>query len=153
MHSPPQQTPNIVSISSEQSPALGPQEWIEWSANLPQGLIIDQATHQLALDHFASYYAPWCMVVDMAAFMRDLALCNRKSISTLDPIPPTRTAHYSPLLHTVVLYLGIYLLRDEWPDVLQVFDANFTAHCGQLVTKECSSPTLSTLRALNLMST
>lgn len=86
----------------------------------------------------------------MPSFLRDLVVCN-----TFGPgvQTPKRTDHYSPLLHCVVLYLGIHFGRHTWPDLAKRYYASYTQHCMTMMMSELRVATLSTLRAVNLLST
>ncbi|GFZ51163.1 hypothetical protein JCM24511_08921 [Saitozyma sp. JCM 24511] len=118
-----------------------------WASSLPPGLPIDQATHDLALERFAAYYAPWCMVADMPGFRADLdSLCK-------DPSASWRTTTYSPLLHCTALFIGLCLLhRNEWSSPQDTWNLLFQDHCVRLLHRECANMTISTLWATNLMS-
>lgn len=135
------------------SPTLAPLEGdsrFEWAHNLPPFLHIDKTTHDNALDLFAAYYAPWCMVVDMPNFTRDLVVCNTFSSGVHTP---RRTDHYSPLLHCAVLYLGIHYGRQHWPQLSEQYCSGYLQYCMNLMITELPSPTLSTLRGVNLLAT
>ncbi|ORY28952.1 hypothetical protein BCR39DRAFT_533268 [Naematelia encephala] len=123
---------------------------LEWAQNLPPSLDITREIHDRALEHFASYWAPWCMTVDFPPFMRDLITCNMVGVF---PKPPRRTPHYSPLLHCVVLFMGMYYGRSQWPEALERYKSTFMQHCHILALYESNSPTLSTMRAVNLYAT
>ncbi|KAK4686969.1 hypothetical protein P7C73_g3150, partial [Tremellales sp. Uapishka_1] len=126
-------------------------DWINWSQHLPKSIDIGRSTHDLALEYFAAFYAPWCFIVDMPAFTVDLARCNlvRASNSSRSP-GPTRTAHYSPLLHCCILYLGLVMIRHQYPGLMASYEAVFTQHCSTLLLAECDYPALSSLKAYNL---
>jgi hypothetical protein len=89
----------------------------------------------------------------MPAFLQDLAACNLVSVSdgVESTTQPWRTAHYSPLLHNTVLYLGMYLLRNEGSEVFAALRKVFNDHCIKLVTLESDNQSISTLRGLNLL--
>ncbi|OWZ44649.1 hypothetical protein C356_03258 [Cryptococcus neoformans c45] len=128
-------------------------DWIDWSRNLPSSLNISKAIHDQALDYFAAFYAPWCLSVDMPAFLVDLNICNMTQVSGRDrQSPPSRTAHYSPLLHCCVLYLGLRLIKQEHPALVRSYESIFMRHCSALLFEECDHTALSSLRAYNLFS-
>lgn len=128
-------------------------DWIDWSRNLPSSLNISKAIHDQALDYFAAFYAPWCLSVDMPAFLVDLNICNMTQVSGRDrQFPPSRTAHYSPLLHCCVLYLGLRLIKQEHPALVRSYESIFMRHCSALLFEECDHTALSSLRAYNLFS-
>ncbi|KAK8853408.1 hypothetical protein IAR55_004114 [Kwoniella newhampshirensis] len=137
---------------SQQHPSQRmPGEWVDWSRNLPPGLVTDKATHDAALAHFAAYFAPWCLMVDMPAFLEDMAISNLVGPSC--PPAETRTTYYTPLLHCCVLFLGLHILGGDWPTKVKERHEEFTQHCTKLFSTECDQPSVSSLRALNLMST
>ncbi|OCF38448.1 hypothetical protein I317_07782 [Kwoniella heveanensis CBS 569] len=114
-----------------------------WASNLPPELFIDQATHDLAMERFSAYYAPWCVVADMPGFTADLDLICK------DPLAPSRTMVYSPLLHCTSLFLGLCLLHRQ--PTRETWDL-FQHHCLNLLRRECANMTISTLLAINLLS-
>ncbi|KAK8864738.1 hypothetical protein IAR55_001994 [Kwoniella newhampshirensis] len=128
-----------------------PGDRVEWSRNLPPSLLISRSVHDQALGYFGAFYAPWCFIVDMPAFLNDLTLCNL--VGPTDngrPAPPVRTASYSPLLHCCVLFLGLTLIRDEHPTLMRSLESVFLQHCSSLLLVECEHTALSSLRAYNL---
>lgn len=137
--------------SSTHEPRMG--DWIDWSRNLPSSLNISKTIHDQALDYFSAFYAPWCLSVDMPAFITDLNICNMTQVSGRDrQSPPIRTAHYSPLLHCCVLYLGLRLIKQEHPALMRSYESIFMRHCSALLFEECDHTALSSLRAYNLFS-
>ncbi|WVQ79000.1 hypothetical protein IAT38_001092 [Cryptococcus sp. DSM 104549] len=128
-----------------------PGEWLDWSRNLPPGFVKDKAVHDAALDHFAAYYAPWCMTVDMPPFLQDMELCCTVGADGRPPAE-SRTPFYSPLLHCAVLFLGLYLLGGEWPEKINDNHDAIMMHCMRLLGDECDVPSLSSLRGINLWS-
>ena len=137
--------------SLEESRTLLPGDMVHWSQNLPPAVSMSRDVHDLALDYFRAYYAPWCLVIDMREFQLDLDWCNtiRKAGSHRPP-PPRRTAHYSPLLHCCVLYLGLYLIKDRHSALMQVYDSVFISHCSTLLYTEADSGSIGSLRGYNL---
>lgn len=137
--------------SSTHEPRMG--DWIDWFRNLPSSLNISKTIHDQALDYFSAFYAPWCLSVDMPAFITDLNICNMTQVSGRDrQSPPIRTAHYSPLLHCCVLYLGLRLIKQEHPALMRSYESIFMRHCSALLFEECDHTALSSLRAYNLFS-
>lgn len=137
--------------SSTHEPRMG--DWIDWSRNLPSSLNISKTIHDQALDYFSAFYAPWCLSVDMPAFITDLNICNMTQVFGRDrQSPPIRTAHYSPLLHCCVLYLGLRLIKQEHPALMRSYESIFMRHCSALLFEECDHTALSSLRAYNLFS-
>ncbi|KAK4688188.1 hypothetical protein P7C73_g1920, partial [Tremellales sp. Uapishka_1] len=133
-------------------PDLGPGDWIDWAQHLPPDIPITKTIHDDALETFAAYYAPWCAVVDMSAFTKDLIICNCVSRKPKPIPPPKRTVAYSPLLHNAVVYMGLQLLRDVWPESFKALQGCFNTHCSRLIEEEAGDPGPGTVRALNLMS-
>ncbi|WWC88847.1 uncharacterized protein L201_003762 [Kwoniella dendrophila CBS 6074] len=128
-------------------------DYIDWSYNLPSVLNISKMIHDQAMEYFSSFYAPWGMTIDMPAFLIDLNKCNLvRAINQKRPIQ-TRTASYSPLLHCCILYLGLRLLKTEYPTLMKTYEAIFIQHCVNLLLEECDHTALSSLRALNLYAT
>lgn len=126
-------------------------DWVDWSRNLPPHFVIDRSAHDQALEYFTSYYAPWCLFVDMPAFVADLSTCNLVRVSDHGQCKaPTQTVNYSPLLHCSVLYMGLHLIRHEQPALMKSLRAVFPKHCSTLMLKECDHTALSSLRAYNL---
>ncbi|WRT67484.1 uncharacterized protein IL334_004456 [Kwoniella shivajii] len=145
----------ITGPSDSRGAELMPGEWVDWSKNLPPSLVpvLSKTVHDQAIDHYAAYYAPWCMVVEIDAFKRDLVTCNKSSIHVRNTSPPRWTTHYSPFLHNVVLWMGLYYNREAWPDVSRVFAESLVSHCTSLLAAEFHRPPLSALRAVNLFGT
>ncbi|GFZ51119.1 hypothetical protein JCM24511_08877 [Saitozyma sp. JCM 24511] len=139
--------------ASAAAPDLLPGDWIDWARPLPPNINLSKTVHDAALAIFGAYIGAWCMVVDMPTFMRDLDICNLVTRQPRPSPPPTRTGAYSPLLHNCVLYLGLHLRRDDWPDVAQAMDAVMDEHCAALVMGETEDPNTSTLLALTLFAT
>ena len=130
-----------------------PGDYINWAQHLPPDLPITKAVHDAAIATFGAYYAPWCRVVDMPAFTRDMDACNLVTRLPRSIPPPTRTAAYSPLLHNCVLYLGLHLLRSNWPDIAQAMENVMDKHFAGMVIGETENPNPSTLRAFILFAT
>lgn len=139
--------------ASSTAPDLLPGDWIDWARPLPPDINLSKTVHDAALAIFGAYIGAWCMVVDMPTFMRDLDVCNLVTRQPRSSPPPARTGAYSPLLHNCVLYLGLHLRRDDWPDVAQAMDAVMDKHCAALVMGETEDPNTSTLLALTLFAT
>ncbi|KAK8845357.1 hypothetical protein IAR55_006070 [Kwoniella newhampshirensis] len=129
---------------------LRPGEWVDWAQHLPHGLNITKNIHDAALNRFGAYYAPWCMAVDMPAFLRDLEACNLVSATPTSSPTAKRTSSYSPLLHNCALLLGLHFSREIWPDLATTMSAMLPQHCSSMVTNETDDPNLSTPRALAL---
>lgn len=72
----------------------------------------------------------------MAAFMRDLEVCNLVTRVPRDPAPPRRTANYSPLLHCAALYMGLHIGRAKWPETIAAMDAVADKHFAGLIMDE-----------------
>jgi hypothetical protein len=91
--------------------------------------------HDDALAIFAAYYAPWCFVVDMPAFLRDQGRGEM-------------TASYTPLLHCAALFMGLNLQGGRDPaETWEVFND----HCMRLVIREAANTTLASLRGINIL--
>jgi hypothetical protein len=132
-------------------PDIMPGDWVNWAQNLPKGLELTRELHDRALGYFDSYYGSWGLTVDMPAFMADLNVCNRvRPIGDSAP-SPTRTAHYSPLLHCCVLYLGSIFMRKDHPSLVGELETTFWKHTSKLLLEECDQAALSSLRAYNLL--
>jgi hypothetical protein len=129
-----------------------PGDWVNWSNNLPTGFGVTRQIHDQALGLFASYYGAWGVTVDFPAFLKDLNSCNLVRPSGWeDEHPPARTAHYSPLLHCCVLYLGITFMRSDFPEIVGALDSAFWDHTSKLLLKECDQASLGSLRGYNLL--
>ena len=124
---------------------------LDWSRHLPPSLNIDRATHDKALEYFSAFYAPWLLLVDMPAFKADMLQSDTSRGSHAgDSTGLSRTAHYSPLLHCCILYIGLHLIREEEPELIRRFEAAFVQHCYPLLLLESDQPTLSSLRGLHM---
>jgi hypothetical protein len=152
--------PRSISAPDPPHPDLLPGEYVDWSRNLPRSLDLSRALHDAAIQYFAAFYAPWCGVVDMPAFLRDLEACNFVSPiqEEQDTDPEStrssrmwRTSFYSPLLHNAVLYLGMFLLRTEEPEMFAALRKVFNEHCSRLLIVESETPVVSSLRGFNLL--
>ncbi|OCF55966.1 hypothetical protein L486_06723 [Kwoniella mangroviensis CBS 10435] len=141
--------------NDSRGPELLPGEWIDWGKNLPPTLmrVLTKTIHDRAIDHYAAYYASWCMVLDSEAFKRDLVICNISSIDLQPSSSPKWTSHYSPFLHNVILGLGLYYNREAWPEAFAALKECFVDHCTRLFKQEFERPPLSALRAVNLFAT
>nr|XP_019042566.1 hypothetical protein I302_09175 [Kwoniella bestiolae CBS 10118]OCF21496.1 hypothetical protein I302_09175 [Kwoniella bestiolae CBS 10118] len=145
----------IAQTQDSRGPDLLPGEWVDWGRNLPSTLmrVLNKTMHDRAIDHYAAYYASWCMVLDSEAFKRDLVVCNISSIHPQQSSTPRWTSNYSPFLHNVVVFLGLFYNREAWPEAYNVFRDCFVDHCTALLKKEFERPPLSALRAVNLFGT
>ena len=130
--------------TDDQPPIAMGTEWFDWSRNLPPGLNLSKDIHDGVLEHYGAYLASWCLVVDWPHFTADLISCNTMG-------GEWRTHHYSPVLHNVVLYHGMYFGRRAWPEEQARYAQIFVPFVMGLLSKECSSPMLSTVRALGLL--
>ena len=150
-HARPDLWAQSASVPSTQSHSgLSP---VNWSRHLPQSVPITQTQHDRAIQHFESFYSPWCNILDVHAFRREMATSNAEPVASPGLTIPIRTPNYSPLLHNSILYLGLFLARDEWPETMNAYEEVFMTHCSSFVQKETTGPTLSTLRALVVYST
>lgn len=142
--------PVSPTASFSASSRMMPGDWVDWSKNLPPSLNIDKASHDRALEYFGAYYAPWCLIVDMPAFFADLGVCNMVRPSETQHRPPARTAHYSPLLHLSMLFMGLFMTRRDHPGYMRTLEGVFLQHGAKLLMDECDHATFSSLRAYNL---
>ena len=127
-----------------------PGDYEDWSRNLPVCLNIDRTVHDRALAFFGAYYAPWCYLVDTPRFYRDMRRCTLVRPSDPNHVAPNRTSYYSPLLHSTALYMGIFINRGEWPNLMRAYNSVFMEHTAQQLLKECDQSSLSSVRAYNL---
>ncbi|WWD04681.1 hypothetical protein V865_002752 [Kwoniella europaea PYCC6329] len=132
---------------------LGSGDWIDWSHNLPEALNITRTIHDRVIGHFSAFYAPWGISVDIPSFLVDLNKCNLIRAATQTRPQQSRTASYSPLLHCCVIYLGLRLIKHEYPALMKTYESVFIKHCMNLLLEECDHTALSSLRAYNLFST
>ena len=87
----------------------------------------------------------------MSSFLADLELCNTvRKTGSVRQSPPKRTAHYSPLLHCCILYLGLYMIREQNLTLMRAYDSFFISHCSSLIYGEADSSSLGSLRGYNL---
>ncbi|ORY27111.1 hypothetical protein BCR39DRAFT_242527 [Naematelia encephala] len=126
--------------------------WVAWSRNLPLALNLDKAAHEEALEYFIAYYAPWCLVVDPPAFLRDLDSCNLVDRYGVPVAEHSRTPSYSPLMHCAALYLGLCLVRSGRLEGRPEYWEPFQDRCHDLFRAEGKEPSLSSVRAINLWS-
>ncbi|GAA5900029.1 uncharacterized protein JCM6883_006067 [Sporobolomyces salmoneus] len=118
---------------------------IHWNKYLPALDSWDKELHDELLELFFAHFNNWCMWLEEDSFRRDL-----RSVLALDSTHSTsRTSHYSPLLHLVVLAIACPYSDDA--------RASRTAS-QQLVTtakshldEEGERPTIATVRGLLLM--
>ncbi|KAI5477156.1 hypothetical protein MNV49_006812 [Pseudohyphozyma bogoriensis] len=82
---------------------------MDWARYLPKdlGVGISLETHNSILDMFDAFFAPWCLVTDMARFRDDMRRCLSAPIGSVRQ----RTAYYSPMLHNAILAIGSFLWR------------------------------------------
>jgi hypothetical protein len=129
---------------------------------LPPGLISRQ-THDALLDLFGSFFAPWCIVIDMDQFKQGMHRCLTSS-----PDTPAlyRSTHYSPLLHNALLSLACTLWKGgqvqpfpfpastQYPTHLppaQVASNALYDQAKVLMEGEMTRPIVSTVRAMMLI--
>lgn len=82
----------------------------EWDRHLPPGLI-SRETHDNLLDLFGSFFAPWCIVVDMPQFKTAMHACLTASSNSNSSPSSYRSTHYSPFLHNALLSLACTLWK------------------------------------------
>ncbi|WVW84475.1 hypothetical protein I302_106509 [Kwoniella bestiolae CBS 10118] len=132
---------------------LGSGDWIDWSHNLPEALNLSRTIHDQIIEYFSAFYAPWGISVDIPSFLVDLNRCNLVRANTQSRPQQSRTASYSPLLHCCVIYLGLRLIKHEYPSLMKTYESVFIKHGMNLLLEECDHTALSSLRAYNLFST
>jgi len=136
--------------------------WFEWDRHLPAGLI-SRETHDSLLDLFGSFFAPWCIVLDMDQFKQGMCRCLTNSAQH----PPLyRSTHYSPFLHNAVLSLACTLWKGgqvqpfPFPDPTlhpnhlepaAVASNAFYDQAMRLVEGEMTRPIVSTVRGMMLI--
>lgn len=122
---------------------------------LPQDVDLTEEEHELALDRFFRYYAAWG---ESPAASRNTA--NLSSGERTHPVlfrqdmhlalytsPPSKTPHYSPMLHNAIL--AIALAFSDNPVLRRTETRSRFAHeAKQCVEQEGTSPTVATVQAL-----
>ena len=108
---------------------------------------ITAAQHSLALDRFFRFFASWGMRAVPSLFQRDLT----RAIHSQTQSPISRTAHYSPMLHNIILAIALVFVDEP---LLQntVTRALFADLADKHLESEMARPTLATVHALALKS-
>ncbi len=134
----------------------------EWDRHLPPGLV-SRETHDNLLNLFGSFFAPWCIVIDMTQFKQGMHRCLT---TATNPPPLYRSTHYSPLLHNALLSLACTLWKGgqvqpfpapdpaRYPTHLppaQVASNAFYDQAKVLMEGEMTRPIVSTVRAMMLI--
>ncbi|GJN93253.1 hypothetical protein Rhopal_006300-T1 [Rhodotorula paludigena] len=119
---------------------------VDWRRHLPPELAEwDEELHEDLLARFFAYFNTWCLWVDEDSFRRDLALCLSSN-----PLAPSRTSFYSPLLHNAIIALACALSNDT-----RVSDRSAARACAArakaLLEDEGERPQLSTQQGLLLV--
>ncbi|WOO85324.1 Nitrogen assimilation transcription factor nit-4 [Vanrija pseudolonga] len=108
---------------------------------------ISKEQHDLALDRFFRYFACWAQRVTPHLFYRDMAIAQSHDQADL----PVATPNYSPLLHNMMLSLGLAYMDEEHlrsPATRRTFAKEGMKH----MERECATPSVATVQALCLWS-
>ncbi|GMK56845.1 hypothetical protein CspeluHIS016_0306850 [Cutaneotrichosporon spelunceum] len=131
-------------VGAERPALLRPREILIADLNCPE---LDDSTHEKVLRLFFDYFNPQSFWVDERKFRRDLA-----SSPVVDGtiIRARRTAHYSPLLHNVILALGVAFL--EIPvNVREQLGIAFSKRAKDLLEEEAETAMISTVSGVLLL--
>lgn len=110
---------------------------------------LDQATHDEVLRLFFDYFNPQCMWVHEKEFRTDL---RTAPIVDGTVIRPRQSAYYSPMLHNIVLAIGVSLLQID-PQVRERLRTAFSRRAKDLFEDEVESAMLSTVSGVLLLGT
>ncbi|GAA5881803.1 hypothetical protein JCM16303_006460 [Sporobolomyces ruberrimus] len=131
-------------LSSNQSDASGHTP-IYWNKYLPPLEGWDEALHDALLDLFFLYFNPWCYWIEEEQFRRDL-----RSVLSFDSNHSTsRSSHYSPLLHLVILAIACAYSDDS--SASQTVSQTLVANAKASIDSEGERPTIATLRGFLLL--
>ncbi|KAH6903222.1 hypothetical protein BKA70DRAFT_603926 [Coprinopsis sp. MPI-PUGE-AT-0042] len=121
----------------------------EWNRYLPKDVPLTRLQHDKALDLMFKFCLSWCLRIIPTFFLRDM--CQVLN-APADQKPPPQTAHYSPMLHNVLVALALNLLDDP---VLKATETKelYIAEAKKYIDKECGQPNLSTVHALSTLGT
>jgi hypothetical protein len=89
----------------------------------------------------------WCQWVDQAKFLADMA---NSPIASNSIIRSRRTAYYSPLLHNVILSVGLFYL-DTDSDRKAQLAAGFARRASEMIEREVEAPLLSSVMGILLL--
>ena len=120
-----------------------------WNSHLPPNLPITREIHDEAIRHFSAYHGHWYKIIDVTEFMNDLQQLSQGSDPTI-VVGPFKS--YTPLLHCIVLYQGLFLLRNEYPEQFKALQEVFLLHCHPLLLQEFANASLASLRSINMFS-
>ncbi|KAL7424094.1 hypothetical protein Q5752_001679 [Cryptotrichosporon argae] len=136
----------ILKPSAAPSP---PAPYPDWTQSLPSlhPLTFTFAQHSLVLDRFFRFFASWGLRAHLPFFMRDM----HHALSYPAPEALGRTAHYSPLLHNVVLAIGLAFADEEQLRADNVREM-FVRQAKRYLDEEIVAPSLASVQALALLS-
>jgi len=104
--------------------------------------------HDVAVDRFFRYFASWAQRATPHLFYRDMEVAIwTEHESDLPVVAPT----YSPLLHNIILAIGLAFSDDEHLRALST-RRRFAAQGEKYLDRECSNPCVATVQALAIRS-
>ena len=104
--------------------------------------------HLRLLCSFFSHLNTWCQWTDQGAFTADLLTAST------DPTASSRTAHYSPFLHNIILALALLNSSKLWPSIegdAREISRALATHAASMMEAELSRPMTTTARGLMLL--
>ncbi|KAL1407380.1 hypothetical protein Q8F55_006802 [Vanrija albida] len=110
---------------------------------------LDDWTHEEVLRLFFNYYNAQCYWVNERGFRRDM-LASPTAEGTI--IRPRRTPYYSPMLHNILLAMGVGFLNVD-KKVREQLAVAFGARAKALLEEETESAMLSTVSGVLLLAT
>nr|ADE10063.1 transcription factor [Tremella fuciformis] len=102
--------------------------------------------HDLALDRFFRYFSSWTQRVTPHLFYRDMQVALREEN---DEHISTRTPYYSPMLHNMILALGLAYAEEQHLRALTTRTL-FAEEGARHQSVECSASSVATVQALAL---
>lgn len=105
---------------------------------------LSRAQHDIAIDRFFRYFACWGQRATPHLFYRDMEIALG---TALESDLPLMAPNYSPLLHNIILAIGLAFSDDEHLRALSS-RRKFAAEGEKHIDRECSHPCVATVQAL-----
>jgi hypothetical protein len=112
---------------------------------------LTRAQHVQALDRFFRYFAGWTLRATAHLFYRDMEIALVALATNPDWDMVIGAPNYSPLLHNMVLAIGLAFLDDEHLRALPT-RRKFAAWGERHLDREIASPSVASIQALALRS-
>ncbi|KAG6831081.1 hypothetical protein H0H87_006197 [Tephrocybe sp. NHM501043] len=118
----------------------------DWSRYLPASVPLDRKEHDRLLDLCFKFFMSWCLRIVPDLFLRDMY----QALSAPRSQPPSKTAHYSPMLHNALLAVATAFSDDPRIRDLRARHA-FATLAKSYVEAECQQPNISVVHGLSTL--